>query len=212
MWMFVLGVVAAYVPALAYICYDMWRARVAQRADNSRRSALNDVSAAVDWTRFHSESDRGAYDSTIDSLVHIRRVQQLLNGAACELMRRGEVHDESTLGAVEKPVLDERAPSLRALVYGSEEYKASLAALGPALAHHYARNSHHPEHYPNGIAGMDLFDIVEMLLDWKAASERALHGEVVRSIDLGIDRFGIEPQLAAILRNTALRHGLVTAA
>jgi hypothetical protein len=58
---------------------------------------------------------------------------------------------------------------------------------------------------------MDLFDLIEMLLDWKAASERAVHGDVILSIDLGIDRFGIEPQLASILRNTALRHGLVTA-
>ena len=210
MQMFVLGVAVAYVPALLYIFYGMWRARLEHRADKSRRSALNDI-AAKDSARIHSTTGGDDYDSTGDSLLHIRRVQQLLNGAARELMRRGEIHDESALGPVEKPALDKRASSLRALVYGSDEYKASLADLGPALAHHYSRNTHHPEHYPNGIAGMDLFDVVEMLLDWKAASERAVHGDVVRSIDLGIDRFGIEPQLAAILRNTALRHGLVAA-
>lgn len=211
MWMFVLGVVVAYVPALVYICFDMWRARAGYRAGKSRRSALNDVST-VDWSRFHSRADGIDYDSTVDSLLHIRRVQQLLNAAARELIRRGETHDDSMLGQFEKPTLDGSASRLRALEYGSEDYKASLSSLGPALMHHYAANSHHPEHYQDGIAGMDLFDVVEMLLDWKAASERAAHGDIVRSIDLGIDRFGIEPQLASILRNTALRHGLFGAA
>jgi hypothetical protein len=211
MQMFVLGVVVAYVPALLYIFYGMWRARIEHRRVKSRRSALNEIASAAS-ARARSEAGDLDYDSTLDSMLHIRRVQQLLNGAARELMRRGEVHDDSALGAVEKPVLDERASSLRALVYGSEEYKASLAGLGPALAHHYARNTHHPEHYPDGIAGMDLFDVVEMLLDWKAASERAVHGDIIRSVDLGIERFSIEPQLASILRNTALRHGLVAVA
>ena len=40
------------------------------------------------------------------------------------------------------------------------------------IEHHYAVNSHHPEHYEAGIAGMSLFDLIEMLVDWKAASER----------------------------------------
>jgi hypothetical protein len=210
MQMFVLGVAVAYIPALLYIFYGMWRARSEHRAAKSRSSELNEIASAA-WARARSEPGAPDCDSTLDSMLHIRRVQQLLNGAARELMRRGEMHDDSALGPVEKPTLDERASSLRALVYGSEEYKKSLAELGPALAHHYARNTHHPEHYPTGIAGMDLFDLVEMLLDWKAASERASHGDIILSIDLGIDRFGVEPQLASILRNTALRHGLVTA-
>jgi hypothetical protein len=205
MQMFLLGVAAAWVPALLYILYGMWRAREEPRPAGTDHHRL----AGNRLSRLHAVAGGDMHDSTLDSLLHIRRVQQLLNGAARELMRRGEVHDESALGPVEKPLLDERASGLRTLAYGSAAYKASLAELGPALAHHYARNSHHPEHYPDGIAGMDLFDLVEMLLDWKAASERAANGELVRSIDLGIDRFGIETQLAAIVRNTALRHGLL---
>jgi hypothetical protein len=142
------------------------------------------------------------YDCTADTLCHIRRVQQLLGVMARDLMHRGEVHDDSKLGPEEKPLFDKMTPLLKSLTYGSDEYKASLEKLGVALKHHYAMNSHHPEHYENGVAGMNLLDVVEMLCDWKAASERTKDGNFQRSIDLGIERFKIEPQLASILRNS----------
>lgn len=142
------------------------------------------------------------YDSTADTLKHIRRVQELLGKMATDLLRRGEFHDESKLGPEEKPLFDEMTPLLKTLTYGSDEYKASLEKLGAALRHHYAVNSHHPEHFENGVAGMTLLDVVEMLCDWKAASERTKDGDFAKSIEIGIDRFKIEPQLASILRNT----------
>jgi hypothetical protein len=142
------------------------------------------------------------YDSTADTLTHIRRVQALLGRAARDLMERGEVHDNSKLSAEEKPLFDEMTPLLKSLTYGTDEYKASLAKLGEALKHHYAVNSHHPEHYEAGVAGMTILDVVEMLCDWKAASERTKDGDFAKSIEIGIERFKIDPQLAAILRNS----------
>lgn len=143
------------------------------------------------------------YDSTADTLRHIRRVQSLLGNIARDLMIRGEDHDASKLGPEEKPLFDEMTPLLKSLTYGSDEYKESLARLGEALRHHYEVNSHHPEHYANGVAGMDVLDLVEMLCDWKAASERTKDGDFNKSIEIGIERFKIEPQLASILRNSA---------
>lgn len=142
------------------------------------------------------------YDCTADTLRHIRRVQQLLGIMARDLMVRGEVHDDSKLGPEEKPLFDEMTPLLKTLTYGSDDYKASLEKLGLALKHHYAANSHHPEHFENGVAGMNLLDVVEMLCDWKAASERTKDGDIAKSIEIGIERFKIEPQLAAVLRNS----------
>lgn len=49
---------------------------------------------------------------------------------------------------------------------------------------------------------MNLIDVLEMLVDWKAASLRHDNGNIISSIDIGTKRFGIEPQLAAILHNT----------
>lgn len=145
------------------------------------------------------------YDSAVDTLRHIRRVQHLLGDAASELIRRGQLHDDSKLGPEEKPHFDRETPLLKGLTYGSDEYKASLARLGEALTHHYANNSHHPEHYENGVAGMDLFDLIEMVLDWKAASERGKDGAL--RLQVSFDRFGVEPQLQSIVRNTVARRG-----
>ena len=41
------------------------------------------------------------------------------------------------------------------------------------------------EIYANGVAGMDILDLVEMLCDWKAASERTKDGDFQKSIEIG---------------------------
>lgn len=150
------------------------------------------------------------YDSTADTLRHIRRVQHLLTLAAQELLRRGLVHDDSKLVEPEKATFDEYTPKLKEVAYGSPEYKACTDAMDPAIQHHYSLNSHHPQFYADGVDGMDLFDLLEMLLDWKAAGERhADGGDILRSIEINTERFALSPQLVAILRNTAVRHGLL---
>jgi len=50
---------------------------------------------------------------------------------------------------------------------------------------------------------MNLIDIVEMFCDWKAASERQLDGNLLKSIEKNADRFNMDPQLKQILINTA---------
>lgn len=52
------------------------------------------------------------------------------------------------------------------------------------------------------VSNMNLFDIVEMLADWLAAINRHKDGNIYRSIEINRDRFGISPQLVAILYNT----------
>ena len=58
-------------------------------------------------------------------------------------------------------------PKLSKVEYGSEQHKEYLKEMKKGLVHHYEINSHHPEHYKNGIEDMTLFDIIEMLMDWK---------------------------------------------
>lgn len=145
------------------------------------------------------------YDSRQDTIPHILRVSQLLEDFRDDFFDRATEHDKTKLLPPEKDLFDEFTPKLKALTYGSDEYKVCLEALAPALAHHYANNSHHPEHYPNGIAGMDLLDVVEMLCDWKAASERHADGDIFKSLEINRVRFSIEPQLFEILMNTARR-------
>lgn len=138
-----------------------------------------------------------------DTFRHIERVRNLLNACVGELLRRGELHDQSKLESPEVEYFTEYTAKLANCTYGSEEYNQNRAAMKPALDHHYANNRHHPEWHKNGINDMNLIDIVEMLCDWKAASERHNDGNINKSIEMNADRFGISPQLARILENTA---------
>lgn len=119
-----------------------------------------------------------------------------------ELQSRWTHHDLTKVGPIEKPVFDEYTPKLKDSTYGSEEYKGFLAAMKPALDHHYAKNRHHPEHFENGIQGMNLVDLIEMFCDWKAATMRHGDGDLMKSIDINQTRFGYDDDLLLIFRNS----------
>lgn len=200
-------------------------------------------------------NEQTTYDSRPDTLAHIARVAELLDLCQIELNRRGCAHDKSKLEEPEKSTFDACTAKLKAMAYGSPEYAVALADLKPALDHHYANNSHHPEYWPKlpestttnmlrasaaemeetakdaigragqgeinalldfakfsrdtadqmeaSVNGMSLFDVMEMLMDWKAATERMKNGgDIRRSLEINTDRFKLSPQLAGILRNT----------
>jgi len=144
-----------------------------------------------------------SYNSNIDTAKHIVRVQNLISSVISMLFERGRKHDASKFESPEKEIFDEFTPKLKDSTYGSDEYKCFLAAMKPALDHHYQENRHHPEHFDNGIDGMTLIDLVEMLCDWKAASERHADGDIFKSIDINRKRFNLSDQMYSVLMNTA---------
>lgn len=147
------------------------------------------------------------YDSTQDTLEHINKVRGYMLQMQYQIMRRGIVHDASKLEEPEKSGYDVLTRRLAELTYGSDEYRAALAEAKPTIDHHYAHNRHHPEHWTYGINSMSLLDIIEMLCDWKAASERTKQGSIAASLTHNKQRFGIDDQLAAILENTVVELG-----
>jgi hypothetical protein len=134
---------------------------------------------------------------------HIRLVGKLLHMVAVELLRRADAHDQSKLERPEVELFTEFTTKLATCTYGSPEYEAFRRAMGPALAHHYANNDHHPEHFKDGIDDMNLVQLVEMFCDWKASSTRHNDGNIRKSIEVNANRFGMSPQLVRILENTA---------
>ena len=142
------------------------------------------------------------HDSTNDTLKHIRTVYLHLATVRWNLFDRSNVHDDSKLHFPEKEAFD-KAAVLNQVEYGTPEYDEAKASLGDALVHHYAHNSHHPEHYESGINGMSLLDVIEMLADWKAATERMKDGDLGKSLEINKERFAISDQLYDILINTA---------
>ena len=159
------------------------------------------------WDKMETETIETDYDSEADTLKHIKRVNTLLIDASNEILNRAKVHDESKLGKIEKPLFDIYTPKLKNSTYGSADYKEQLKGLKVALDNHYKNNSHHPEHYENGVNGFDLFDLVEMFFDWKAATERHDNGDIMKSIDINKERFELSEQLCDIMKNTAVRLG-----
>jgi hypothetical protein len=140
--------------------------------------------------------------SNYETMKHIDTVQKCINIIITELMKRGEEHDQTKLDTPELEQFAELTPKLAGATYGSEEYKKFLEELKPTLAHHYSRNRHHPEHHKNGVDDMNIIDLVEMLCDWKAATLRSHDGNLKKSIDHNMERFGLSPQLTKILENS----------
>lgn len=135
---------------------------------------------------------------------HIEKVQAYLICFIGKLFQRGIEHDKSKLDeATELPFFEKYAPLLKTCEYGSDEYKKYLKELTPAVELHYRRNRHHPEHFENRIAGMNLIDLVEMFFDWQAASEQHENGDILKSIEINQNRFGYSDDIKSIFLNTA---------
>ncbi len=137
---------------------------------------------------------------------HVRRVQHFLNKFITDLIHRGENHDNSKFEEPELSIFAENTEKLSKVKYGSEEYKKCLEETKVAREHHYSNNSHHAEFYKNGIDDMNLLDILEMLADWRSASERNLGGNIRKSIEINVEKYNISPQLRRILENTVERY------
>ena len=142
------------------------------------------------------------YDSTRDTLDHIVKVRQFLDKIVKELSVRGDKHDLSKLEEPEKSIIDKYAPRLKEMMYNSPEYKQCLKKMRVMVDYHHSHNRHHPEFHKNGVADMNLVDIIEMFCDWFAASQRNTGGNIQKSIEIGKEKFGISDQLASIFKNT----------
>lgn len=109
--------------------------------------------------------------------------------SALEMLRRAVVHDLSKYQWVEARAFAEVIFDLKTTTYGTDAYRELLRRIKPSVDHHYAVNSHHPEHYADLYAGMSDADRAEMLCDWAAAVRRHADGDLERSIAQNMKRF-----------------------
>jgi hypothetical protein len=82
---------------------------------------------------------------------HIATVKNIMMSMITDLLYRASVHDDSKLVAPEAEVFAEFGPKLKETTYDTTPgsvYMGFLGQMKPALDHHYANNSHHPEHVP----------------------------------------------------------------
>jgi Family of unknown function (DUF5662) len=140
--------------------------------------------------------------SNLETLQHITQVRNMLNKIIVELIVRAENHDQSKLVEPELSTFSKKINTLTSMQYGSDAYEQNRQTIMPALTHHYENNRHHPEHFENGIDGMNIVDLIEMLCDWKASSMRHEGGSFMESVAISGKRFNVSEQLLSIVKNT----------
>ena len=135
-----------------------------------------------------------------DTKNHIDTVYNVAHKIIMRFMDRIEQHDRSKLAEPEKTMFAKHGQTLKEIKYGTTAYEEEIEKMKKdCLFHHYQNNAHHPEHYKNGIEDMDLFDITEMLCDWRAASLRDKNGSFKTSLAINMDRFQVPQPLKAII-------------
>jgi len=146
--------------------------------------------------------------TVVKLLAHNVRVTSYLAYLADAMKMRALIHDASKFSDDEFPGYVRVNRIAREHEYGSLEYMQSIKETG-AIALHFAKNSHHPEHYPNGIDDMTLLDIIEMVTDWKAASETYGQTSLEDALVIHTERFGLRNEHLYLIRLVieALRQG-----
>jgi len=121
-------------------------------------------------------------------------------------MWRALIHDLSKYSKKESEGFLQTIDQLKGSTYGSKQYQKLLDTIAQSIKHHYEKNTHHPEHFINGIEDMSLQDIVEMFCDWQAAVRRHENGSIIDSIKHNQNRFRVPFELSEIFRNTVRKN------
>lgn len=141
--------------------------------------------------------------SKFKTMRHIETVRNYLNACVRIILKRAENHDQTKLQSPEVAIFGEHTTNLRTITYGTTEYFEQLNLMKKALAHHYEHNRHHPEFFDDENMGyMNLFDLLEMLVDWKAATLRHNDGDIYKSIEINQNRFHYSDDIKELLYNT----------
>ena len=123
---------------------------------------------------------------------HIKYVQEGLQVVIEELQERLVDHDRSKYNEDELKGYMRFEDMPEGLEYGSPEHKAALDKVmkdNDFWALHLSCNDHHPEHFSD-ITQMGLFQIIEMVCDWRGAHAGYNNtGEWLESIDVNLNKF-----------------------
>lgn len=179
--------------------------KIEDELNNSEREIIADIER-IDMRKNAKRIDLRKNASLVKNhinktLQHRKDVCTVLDKIIIDLKERGKIHDESKLQNEEAPIYAMVDKKFEGVEYNSKEYKEILKELNVALEHHYESNSHHPEHYENGIEDMDLIDLIEMFADWTASAKRK-NENLAEGIDINEKKFNISKQLISIFKNT----------
>ena len=140
-------------------------------------------------------------------VLHKQSVKVGIQRIIDELADRAEKHDDDKF---ETEVFDSFYNALDKFIntkFGERNWELAMDEIGDSLFKHYSASPHHAQHYENGINGTNLLDLIEMMVDWKSASNSYGDSSFEESLRVQKKRFGIDDQLYGILTNTAIKLG-----
>lgn len=140
---------------------------------------------------------------------HKESVRILLTTFIKELRERIESHDNSKFDKEEFKPFVSVWNKFKEVDYCSKEYYECLDSVKDAVARHHRLNRHHPKHFQNGVNGMNIIDVIEMIADWYAASKRYKTQSFEQNLILAKEEHNIDSQLFEIILNTFCFFGLL---
>lgn len=134
---------------------------------------------------------------------HQNTVKKWLSHFSSILQSRVLIHDRSKLKEPELSLwkkMDEEPM----YPYGSKEYSDKLKRHHHVFELHWKNpdNRHHPEHFTDPTAEMDLIDMVEMLCDWLGYKETLSYAEASKLVEQQCKRFNFPEEFRSLLLNT----------
>lgn len=147
-------------------------------------------------------SDPSAVKTINNILDHKKKVKDRMLFLAKEIIKRAEEHDDSKLKPPEINWLIEmdKEPKVE---YGTPEYFEKIKKWDKFFKHHYKNNNHHPAHYnEQGVYGMTIVDLVEMMCDVISYIKELHVYQASNIIKEQKERFDIDEGIAQILINT----------
>lgn len=162
-----------------------------------RRGTVHDASKLV-------EPEKSGFDSCVPKLKNLTYGSDEYRAALREIKPTLEHHYANNSHHPEFfPKLEGMAELLPVAAHlRSENFLTHAMAAAALEAYH--------QHLTASVNGMNLFDVIEMLMDWKAATERMKDGgDIAKSIEHNIGRFALSPQVGNFLRNTARSLGWI---
>jgi hypothetical protein len=142
-------------------------------------------------------------------LAHKEAIATYMAKFCAELSYRAAVHDNSKFDPQEFDVYAQHIQDFNKHPFGSPEDNALRDKIISASLLHRKHNRHHPEFFRDGLDGMNLIDLLEMIIDWKAATERCPHDSLQKSMPLLKEKYNISDQLYNILTNTLVDFKMV---
>lgn len=134
--------------------------------------------------------------------AHKESIAKYLAKFCAEISFRSSIHDDSKFRKDEFEVYSDNVEEFNKYSWDSPEERRLREKLTPAGVIHRKRNRHHPEYFENGIDGMNLIDLLEMLCDWRSAAERGPGDSIRKNLPTLQEKYNISPQLLKLLENT----------